>query len=251
MRLPFLAAATAIGLALLSAAACSAETGKADVRAEIARKLGIKPADVRESPVPGLWQVASGTDVGYVSADGRFYVDGDIYDMNSHANLTEATRRASRVALLKGVRDEDAIVFAPQDGNVKYVLDVFTDVDCPYCRRLHAEIAQLNSMGVKVRYLMYPRNGPGTASWAKAKAVWCSADRRDALTRAERGEEVVAKACDDPVQKQYQLGREVGVQGTPGIFTPTGDYIKGYMPARAMVDYLKQLAGKETTARKG
>jgi thiol:disulfide interchange protein DsbC len=248
MRFPSLAATVVLGVALMAASACGADAAKttaapgADVRAAIAKRLDIKVEDIRPSPVPGLYEVSSAGEVGYVSEDGRFYIDGDVYDMESHANLTEDRRSAHRAELLKGIRDEDVIVFAPKD--YKYTIDVFTDTDCPYCRKLHAEVPELNRLGVRVRYLMYPRAGPGSDAWKKAEAVMCSTDRNDALTRAKRGEAITAKSCNNPVARQYELGRDLGIRGTPGIFTEQGDYITGYMPAARLVEHLKALLDK-------
>ncbi len=239
MRFPSFA--TALTLSFTTAVAV-ADVPREDVRAKIAERLDLKPEDIRPSPVPGLFEVVSGSDVGYVSADGRFYVDGDVFDMETRANLTEERRKVGRAALLKGIRDEDTIVFAPK--GYKYTVSVFTDVDCGYCRKLHAEITELNRLGIKVRYLMYPRNGPGSEAWTKAEAVWCSANRNDALTRAKRGEVVTAKACDAPVARQFELGRELGIRGTPGIITERGDYVAGYMPAQRLAEHLKSLAEK-------
>jgi len=228
MRFLSLAATAVFGAALVAAAATGAEAAKADTRARIAERLDVKPEDVKPSPVPGLYEVVSGTEIGYVSEDGRFYIDGDVYDMESRANLTESKRTASRASLLKSVRDQDTIVFAP--GAYKYTIDVFTDVDCTYCRKLHTDMPELNRLGVRVRYFMFPRGGPGSPSWKKAEAVMCSADRNDALTRAKR--------------RQYELGRDLGIRGTPGIFTEGGDYIYGYMPPARLVEQLKALANK-------
>jgi thiol:disulfide interchange protein DsbC len=248
MRLSSLAATAAIGLSLATTSACGADASKAqpgpdaDVRAKIAERLDIKPEDIRPAPVPGLWEVASGTEVGYVSQDGRYYIDGDVFDMDSRVNVTDQRRKGARAAVLKDVKDADAIVFAPKD--VKYTINVFTDVDCTYCRKLHAEIDQLNRLGVKVRYLMFPRSGPGSPGWKQAEAVWCSADRNDALTRAKRGEKISAPACKDPVADQFRLGQEAGINATPAIVTEEGDLIAGYMPAPRMVERLKVLAGQ-------
>lgn len=226
-------------LVLLFLPFVAAAQSAADIRAEIAKKLEVSVEDVRPSPVPGLYEVSSGMDVGYVSADGKFYIDGDVFDMATRANLTEQRRQGARAALIKGVRDGDTIVFSPK--GYKYTVNVFTDIDCGYCRTLHAEIAELNRLGVRVRYLLYPRGGPGSESWAKAEAVWCSADRNDALTRAKRGETVKAPRCDTPVARQYELGRDLGIRGTPGIITEKGDYIPGYLPAPRLVERLRQL----------
>ena len=244
---PFMRSVLA-ALALAGAAFAAAQAPRTDdVRAQIAKRLEIKVEDVRPSPVAGLFEVRSGAEVGYVSTDGRFYLDGDVFDMASKQNLTEDVRREGRLALLAGVKDQDAIIFAPK-GAAKHTVTVFTDVDCVYCRKMHAEIAELNRLGIRVRYLMFPRGGPGSDSWAKAESVWCSADRKDALTRAKKGEKVESKRCDTHVAEQYQLGREMGVSGTPGIFTDTGEYLAGYASAAYLASYLAEPAAATAAA---
>ncbi len=224
-------------LALSASAAPGAPPAKTDVRADIARKLEVRVEDVQPSPVAGLYEIRSGAEVGYVSTDGRFYVDGDVFDMQSKDNLTEQRRQEGRLELLASVDDKDAIVFAPT-GSVRHTVTVFTDVDCTYCRRMHQEIAEFNRLGIRIRYLMYPRSGPGSDSWRKAEAVLCSADRRQALTRAKRGETVKAAQCETQVAAQHALGRKIGIRGTPGIITDKGEYLAGYMLAAQMAEYL-------------
>jgi thiol:disulfide interchange protein DsbC len=212
-----------------------------DLRAQIAKRLEIKVEDVRPSPVAGLYEVRSGTEVGYVSSDGRYYVDGDVFDMTSKQNLTEDVRRKGRLEILASIKDQDAIIFAPKAA-AQHTVTVFTDVDCVHCRRMHTEIAELNRLGIRVRYLMFPRGGPGSDAWAKAETVWCSADRRDALTRAKKGEKLQAGRCETPIAAQYELGRQLGVNGTPGIFTDTGEYLPGYASAAYLAAYLAEPA---------
>lgn len=223
--------------------AAPAAAGK-DVRAEIAKKLDVRTDDVHPSAIPGLFEVANGTDIGYVTADGRYYFDGDIFEFDSRRNLTEARRQSERVAMLANVPDSQAIVFSPP--NPKYTLTVFTDVDCQYCRKLHSEIAEINRQGIKIRYLLYPRAGPGSDSWRKAEAVWCSTNRADALTRAKRGEEIKSAACATPVANQYKLGHEVGLRGTPTMVTGRGQLIGGYMPPAELAEHLKELEADGT-----
>lgn len=235
------AAMAVLGLVLLAPGAATAQAMSPEVRKQVAERLEVGTEEIRPSAVPGLYEVASGTDIGYVTADGRFYIDGDVFDMETRDNLTERGRRASRVALLRKVPDEQAIVFAGKGQGI--TINVFTDIDCGYCRKLHAEMAELNRLGVRVRYLMYPRGGPDSAAWTKAVSVWCSANRGDALTRAKRGEAVKTATCENPVAAQYQLGRDLGIRGTPGIITEQGQYIAGYLPAAQLVEYVKQLDG--------
>jgi thiol:disulfide interchange protein DsbC len=239
-----LAVATLAGAATPPApvAAAHPEAAKADVRADIAHRLDVSVEAVRPSAITGLYEVAHGGEVVYVSNDGHYVIAGDLYDSDKGRNLTAVRRAEARAEALKSVADEDAIIFAPRQ--TKYTLTVFTDVDCQYCRRLHADIAEYNRLGVRVRYVFYPRSGPNTDSWRKAEAVWCSANRQDALTRAKQGVEgPVAKvaSCRTPIARTYALGQELGMRGTPGIFTEHGDYVAGYMPPAQMLEKLKQL----------
>jgi len=131
-------------------------------------------------------------------------------------------------------------VFSPE--NPTHTVTVFTDIDCTYCRKLHREIETFTSRGIKVRYMFSPLAGPGSPSWAKAEAVWCSPDRNDAMTRAKMGEEVKAQgACNDtPVAAHYRIASELGVRGTPGILTDEGRLIPGYVPAERLLGLLEQ-----------
>jgi len=129
---------------------------------------------------------------------------------------------------------------------------VFTDVDCGYCRKLHSQIAEFNRAGVKVRYMMYPRTGPGTESWKKAEMVWCAADRKEALTRAKKGEPLKGRACGDAVIKQqYEMGEDLGVEGTPAIFTQNGDYVGGYLAPADLVQAVQDSQKAATAASAG
>lgn len=202
---------------------------------------GSKLEDLHPSPVPGLYEFAQGADVSYLTADGKFFLDGNLYDMSTRQNLTEVLRTRARLAMINAVPESQMLIFAPK--NPLYTITVFTDVDCQYCRKLHGDMAELNKLGVKVRYLFYPRTGPDTESWRKAEAVWCAADRNAALTRAKAGGALdTSKSCGpNPVARDYALGQSIGVRGTPAIVTESGEYINGYLPPRDLIEELKEL----------
>ena len=207
----------------------------ADPRAVLALKFGASPANVRATGLPGIYEVTESTEVLYVSADGKYMLVGDLFDLATKANLTEARRKDIRRGLLAGVKDDEVITFAP--AAPKYELYVFTDVDCGFCRRLHAQMPELNGMGIRVRYLFFPRTGMGTDSARKAESVWCAANRQAALTQAKTGAEVVTRRCKNPVEAGYKLGQAMGLQGTPALYTPAGDEIRNGEPQ----DILRQL----------
>lgn len=234
--------------AMIGLPAIAAEAPAGDVRALIAEKFpGVDAEDVRPSLVKGLYEVTMGPDVAYVSADGRYVIAGDLYEVETRTNLTEASRMQLRVGALAGLDERDMIIFKP--AVVKHTITVFTDVDCGYCRKLHGEMNQINKLGIQVRYLAYPRGGPDTQDWRKMEAVWCAKDRRAAITDAKQGKEVKAPACGaTPVAKQYRLGEQLGVRGTPAIFTSGGDYIGGYLPPAQLLEQLDSLARQGNSA---
>lgn len=231
--LPGACAVVAGGWALLACAA-AVDPGIAAVSARIA---GSKPEEFRTTPVAGMFEYRHGAEIIYVTQDGRYAFTGDLFSMGDRVNITEARRKELRLKLLADVPESSMVIFAAQQP--KYTITVFTDIDCGFCRKLHSQIAEYNRLGITVRYLAFPRNGPGTESWAKAQQVWCAPDRKDALTRAKLGEALHVARCDDPVAREYSLGRALGISGTPGIFTSSGDMLPGYMPPDELVSELK------------
>lgn len=217
--------------------------------ARLTERLGVKdPDEVRASSIPGLYEIRRGTEVVYVSADGRFGISGDLFDLSDQKNLTEERRRDARLALMQSLPVSQMVVFgvaAP-----KYTVTVFTDVDCAYCRKLHSQIAEYNKLGIAVRYVLFPRNGPAdTETWNRNVQVWCSKDRKSALTLAKQGAVLTNAVCaDNPVAHDYEVGRKIGLMGTPGIVTSRGDLLPGYMPPS---DLLEELVNEQKTTTRG
>ena len=136
---------------------------------------GTQVAVPEGSPVSGLYLTSIDGVSGYVSGDGRYFIVGDMLDLVSRNNVTEQQRQAKRRALLEQVAPNEGILFAPT--KPEHTIIVFTDADCPYCRKLHGELPQLEARGIAVRYIAFPRSGPNTKSWRTMAAVWCSSDR--------------------------------------------------------------------------
>ncbi len=222
-----------------------------DPRIALAAKIpGARPEDLRATPVPGIFELTHGTDISYISADAGFVFAGDMYKVTNTAefpNLSEVRRRELRLGLLAKVPESQMLVFGPD--NATHTITVFTDIDCPWCRKLHSQIAEYNKLGMRVRYLFYPRTGPDTESWAKAETVWCASDRKAAFTRAKLGEKLALKACPgSPVAREYQLGRDIGITGTPGVVLESGELIPGYLSPPQLLAHLKEAAATKVAA---
>src|SRR3546814_362774 len=168
-------------------------------------------------------------------------MQGTLYDMTRQADLGEEAMKGLRVELLRTIPVKDRIVFAPP--KPKYTVTVFTDVECGYCRKMHGEIAEYNRQGIAVQYVAFPRMGLASEDFRKMVAVWCSADRKQALTDAKSDRPVKSSACTNPVTMQYTLGQRMGLTGTPMVLTADGTQLGGYVPPAQMRAMLDQLAG--------
>lgn len=178
----------------------------------------------------------------YFSADGRYVFQGELVSLESRTNLTEQRRVSMRKDIIDGLDEKDMIIFEPE--KTAHTLTVFTDIDCVYCRKMHSEIEQYQDLGIRIRYMAYPRGGIGSESYDDAVTVWCNEDRRDAMTRAKAGEELEAKTCDNPVKAEFETGQKLGVQGTPALFMENGQMLPGYVPAERLKEILEQTSGQ-------
>jgi thiol:disulfide interchange protein DsbC len=233
------AALAQTGVAANPVSAPASPAAKPDPRADIVKKIdGLKLEDVRMTPVNGIYEITRGSEISYTTSDGRYVILGDMVDIDADQNLSENRRRTIRQRLIDTVPESEMLVFSPK--NPKYTITVFTDIDCGYCRRLHSQIAEYNRLGIRVRYLFYPRTGPDTDSWHKAESVWCAPNRLDALTRAKNGEEIKSPKCPtDIVKRDWELGHKLAVEGTPAIFLASGEMLPGYAPPTTLLQYLK------------
>ena len=204
---------------------------------------GEKPDSITPSAIAGLYEVVLGGQVIYLSEDGQFAVQGEIVNLTSLDNLTENRRGQLRGKAIDALGEQNMVVFGPE-GPVKHTVTVFTDIDCGYCRKLHTQIEAYNKEGIKVRYLWFPREGIDSESYKKAVAVWCADDRRAAMTKAKRGENIELKSCDNPVKREYELGQKLGVRGTPSIILESGDMIPGYVSPTQLAEMLAEVKSK-------
>ena len=213
--------------------------------ASIAIQVPIVAID--KTAMEGVYQVVlQNEDTLYINASGSYFIAGDLYHNSADGfeNLSEAAKLQARAAyndVRKGFLDEvdpaSYITYAA-NGQEKAVITVFTDVECPYCRKLHSEMKQYNDLGITVHYAAYPRAGIGSTAYNKMVSAWCSADPQQALDELKQMKSIPVASCDNPVADQYNLGRKIGVQGTPAIVAADGTMIPGYIPPQQLAQRL-------------
>jgi thiol:disulfide interchange protein DsbC len=204
----------------------------------------VVPDRIAPAPIPGFQEVILSGQVIYISDDGRYVLHGSLYDVKAKKDLSQIGLSVLRREALSKIPATDRIVFAPV-GIRKHTVSVFTDIECGYCQKLHEEVAGYNKLGIAIEYLAFPRAGLTSQDALAMESVWCSVDRRKALTDAKSGRPVPPKRCDNPVAAQYKIGQQIGLQGTPMIINSDGIALPGYLPPDKLLESLDKLAAEE------
>lgn len=228
---------------LLYAILTAASAAEPDVEERITGSLravfpDAEVTQINMSQIPGIYEVMLGADMVYVSADGRYVIRGDLFDLKERRNITEDEREVTRVDLLSKVPAQEMIEFAP--ASPKHSVYVFTDITCGFCRRFHQNVPELNRLGIAVRYLAFPRSGTGGEVYKDMVSVWCAPDRQQALTDAKLGKPVTKASCANPVKKQFLLGQSLGIHGTPAVYLENGKSVGGYVSPQELLQALQE-----------
>lgn len=196
-----------------------------------------KIIDIKPTEVPNFyWVNLEGMAPIYTTIDGKYIVQGDLLRLGDKqiVNINDSFQSAISKKLLSELKNEDLIVY-PAQGKTKHVVYIFTDISCPYCHKLHEHMDEINRKGIEVRYIAWPR---GDQFIPAMESVWCSKDRKAAFNQGIAGVELPAATCKNPVKDQYQMGLNMGVNGTPAIYSVDGVYLGGYMTADEIFKHL-------------
>ena len=208
-----------------------------DISRLLAEKLNFKVSSVSDSAIAGLFEVATDQGIFYVNADASNLIQGSLYQVNENG-VTDLTEQAMGKVRQQAIQEfaGDTINYLAE--NEKYSITVFTDINCGYCRKLHNEVAQLNQLGISVKYLAFPRGGLNSKTYQDMTSIWCAEDSAKAMNNAKRGGKIIPEVCTNTVAQQYELGRRLGVTGTPAMVFENGQLQPGYVPAAQLLNIL-------------
>jgi len=214
------------------------EVGNAEkLKQALAKSMpNVQATRISATPVEGLYEVIVGSQVVYMSVDARYMIEGDLFDLKTKRNVSEEAKSTIRLAAIEKLGADNMLVYKPE--KVKNTITVVTDIDCPYCRRLHNEIPDYMKNEVQVRYIFMPLKG--AADMKKTVSVWCSDNQQTALDTAKSGGKVEDKTCDNPINDHLVLARELGVRGTPAILLEDGRLLPGYVPVDKLVAEIRK-----------
>ena len=177
----------------------------------------------------------------YGMEDGIHFFTGNLFRFDGGVtNLSELRQNKKRERLMNAISDEDTIAFGESEGRFAETITVFTDVDCGYCRKFHNEIDQYNNLGISIKYLAFPRAGIDSESYTKMVSAWCSDQADLSITLLKDNKSIPSNSCENSVAEQFELGRTLGITGTPALITQSGKLLPGYVPAQELLMLLQK-----------
>lgn len=194
---------------------------------------------VYESPIRGLLQVEVPGGTLYTSPDGKYMLQGEMHIIENGdvTNLTALERQQGIAKKLAEIPRRDMIIASP-NGPTKATVYIFTDTDCGYCRKQHAEVKRMHRYGIEVCWLPYPRAGVDSPAGKQLQAVWSSANRLQAFEQLNAGQQVTAPIKSNPVASFHAMGAEFGINGTPALFLANGEMLPGFQTAKQLAKKL-------------
>jgi thiol:disulfide interchange protein DsbC len=207
--------------------------------------LGLQVLKVVPADIDGLLEIQTSSGVLFSSPSGDHFIAGTLYQMDKEGGYIDVLAKRQSPINAKRIEQMRDQMIVYKAANESYVVTVFTDITCGYCVRLHSELKQYNDLGITIRYLAFPRQGATGPVAEQMAAIWCSADPKAALNdaklnRASLAVGAVSPQCKQNIADQYQLGRELGISGTPAIFLPSGEMVGGYLPPQQLLQRLTQ-----------
>jgi len=202
----------------------------------------IKAENISPSQLDGYYEVILTDpfiDVMYISTDGKYVIQGAVTDLELMTNISTNRINSIKLNILESINDSDKIVFKAKEE--KYVINVFTDVDCPYCAKLHANMRQMNDLGITVKYLASPLEQLHPNAQSAMEKIWCAEDRELAMHNYKSKRYLPdSPDCINPVSDQLAISKQLGVNGTPSIFFENGTNLPGYLPPNDILNRILQ-----------
>jgi thiol:disulfide interchange protein DsbC len=195
---------------------------------------------IQPSPIDGLYEVLTTTEIVYTDKRGDFLVLGNVMDTRSRQNLTAQAWNAHHAVDFKALPLDAAIKTVRGDGS--RVLAIFSDPDCPFCQQIEPELAKLDNVTIYTFLLPLETLHPGAK--AKAKQIWCAGDKEAAwhgwMLRREAPPPIPTSCTVTPIEANLSLGEGLKISATPTMFFANGQRMSGSFPVAELEKALAQ-----------
>ena len=197
---------------------------------------------ISSSKLDGFYEVVltnPSIEVLYISFDGRYVIQGAVTDLELMTNLSSERINLEKISILNSIDEHNKIVFKAE--NEQHIIHVFTDVDCPYCAKLHANMQAMNALGITVKYLAAPIAQLHPNAQSAMEKIWCAEDTAIAMHNYKTNRYLPnSRDCINPVEEQLAISKQLGVNGTPSIFLENGSNIPGYQEPNELLNSILQ-----------
>jgi thiol:disulfide interchange protein DsbC len=193
-------------------------------------------ANIRRSPVPGLWEFSINGDVLYADVHGRYLFQGSLIDLNTRENLTEV--RSQQINKVDFSKLPLELALKTVRGNGQRVFAMFADPNCGFCKKIEKDIETLTDVTIYTFFLPVLSED----SHLKSRQIWCAANKQAAWdewmlqNKAPTGE----GNCEHPIDKVMTLGRQLRINGTPTLFFTDGRRVPGAIPLQQVESFLNE-----------
>ena len=193
---------------------------------------------IQKTDYNDLYEVFIGSQIIYTNDAFDFLiVEGRVVDPKTKIDLTELRLEELNRINFNDLPLSDAIKVVKGDGKRK--IAIFSDVDCPYCKRLEKkELSNINN--ITIYTFLYPLAIHPEAE-EKSKKIWCAKDRAKAWNEYIFKDKLPKNSgdCKTPINKIVKLGKDLGISSTPTIILSNGKRVPGAIPYKQLEEYLR------------
>lgn len=221
---------TSLALAATLMFAATAQANESVIRKALLQQFpGAQISSVQQTPYSGLFEVYLDGQVVYIDAKGLYVITGDVIDLKNRRNLTQARLNQLQAVNWASLPLNNALKTVKGNGARKLV--VFSDVDCPYCRKFEAELDKVDN--ITIYTFLYPIEGLHPKAVQASKQIWCAPNRNKAWEDYTTKNVLPSNdgKCNNPVDETIALGNKLKVSGTPTLIFADGQRVPGMVPA--------------------
>jgi thiol:disulfide interchange protein DsbC len=203
-----------------------------------ARFPGAPISNVSKSPYFGLYEAQLDDRMLYTDAKVDYVLVGSVYDTATRTNLTEQRMRKMNRVAWESLPLDIALKKVKGDGSRK--LAVFSDADCPFCKRLETEMKRLDN--VTVYTFLFPIEQLHPDAARKSARIWCAPDRLKAWDDWFDSAKLPDNKgdCATPIAQTALLGQKFHVNATPTLIFADGSVVAGALPLDRLEAELNQ-----------
>lgn len=199
---------------------------------------------IRISPVKGLWEITVDDNgrkgVFYTDFSKKYFVAGPIIEIDNGTNKSQeeiGKLQENRKIDVSNIPLGNALVLGNRSAQNRVI--VFTDPECPFCKKLHAEMKKVVSQRKDIVFYikLFPLAMHKDAYW-KAGAIACNKSLK-MMDDNFAGKPIAKATCGSKdIDENIKLAGSLGITGTPTLIRADGRIHSGTLPADKLIEFI-------------